>query len=283
MLNRGQGAVVAIIDTGVHIEHESLRDNYLGVGNDSWFDPRYNSSEPVDTNGHGTHALGSIVGTANGIGVAPEAKWAACRGLDNSGNGYIQYLMQCSEWLLNLSPRPNVVYNPWGGGYNDQQFNGIIEAWRTANIIPVFPIGNSGPRCNNPISPADQVGVISVGSTDRDDIVANTSSRGPGPGGRQKPEISAPGVSILSAGVQGTTSYVVKSGTASAATHVAGAIALYISKNPTADFDEIVDALRATGERPEVANNDLQCSVSEWPNMAFGYGRLNVGNFLGAP
>lgn len=66
-------------------------------------------------------------------------------------------------------------------------------------------------------SPGDQENVISVGATDSDDKLASFSSRGPAPlSGRRKPEISAPGVKIVSADIKSPTGYHALSGTSMA-------------------------------------------------------------------
>ena len=75
--NSGEGVLVGTIDTGVQGTHEALKDNF--VGDYGWFDPYDQSPVPIDTNGHGTHTMGTIAG-ANGVGVAPKSQWMACRG-----------------------------------------------------------------------------------------------------------------------------------------------------------------------------------------------------------
>ncbi|ODM87317.1 Bacillopeptidase F [Orchesella cincta] len=72
-----RGVIIATVDTGVRGTHEALKDNF--VGEYGWFDPSTSTPEPTDNNGHGTHTTGTIAG-GKGIGVAPGAKWAACRG-----------------------------------------------------------------------------------------------------------------------------------------------------------------------------------------------------------
>jgi len=258
------------------MQHEALATNFAGA----WSDPYYNTTEPTDVQSHGTHNIGAAVGTTNGIGVAPGAKWIACRGLNHQGSASDVNLLGCGQWMLTANPRPNVVSNAWGGGYNDPWYNDIIAAWKAANIIPVFGIGNSGPACGAPASPADQPGVIAVGATEEGDTMASFSSRGPAAQGLQKPDVSAPGASIVSAGNNGTDSYTVKSGIA--VPHVAGAVALYISANPNATYDQVYEALTSTGDKPIVTDDDKSCGSTEWPNMAFGYGRINAATLVGA-
>jgi len=80
---QGSNQVVAIIDTGVNAGHTALKAAYGGA----WRDPYYGTAGPTDQQGHGSHCAGSAVGRANGVGVAPQARWVACRGLNHQGSG----------------------------------------------------------------------------------------------------------------------------------------------------------------------------------------------------
>ncbi|XP_035716020.1 subtilisin-like serine protease Pen ch 13 [Folsomia candida] len=112
---QGEGTVVCIIDTGVNLGHVVLADAYCGA----WSDPHYNTAEPTDQQGHGSHCAGTVLGRANGVGVAPAAQWVACRGLNHQGSGTEATLIFCGQWVLTANPRPNIVSNSWGGGGND--------------------------------------------------------------------------------------------------------------------------------------------------------------------
>ncbi|XP_035713853.1 bacillopeptidase F [Folsomia candida] len=210
-LTQGEGVVVAVIDTGVNVGHVALTEAYAGA----WKDPYYDTLEPTDIHGHGTHCTGTILGRENGVGVAPAAKWIACRGLNHLGWGYEYQLLTCAEWVLTANPTPHIVSNSWGGGSGETWYNAAISAWRAAGIIPVFAIGNNGPLCNTVISPGDQPNLISVGATTETDGLAWFSSRGPNAQGELKPDVSAPGEDILSCGT-GRNDYVYLSGTSMA-------------------------------------------------------------------
>jgi subtilisin family serine protease len=186
--------------------------------------------------------------------------------------------------MLTASPRPDVVSNSWVGSAENPFYNDVVSAWRSADIIPVFALGNSGPSCGSAYSPGDQLNLISVGATDVYDAMASFSSRGPGPQGLQKPEVSAPGANIVSAGIDGTSSYTTKSGTSMATPHVAGAVALLRAANPNITYAQVLAALTAVDnvDRPPVSYADRDCGSTdaEWPNMAFGHGRVNIGKAL---
>jgi subtilisin family serine protease len=96
----GQGIVVGSADTGVRWTHNALKPHYRGwdgqnVEHDyNWHDAVHDSvgnpcgndsPEPCDDNGHGSHTTGTAIGDdgmGNQIGMAPGAKWIACRNID---------------------------------------------------------------------------------------------------------------------------------------------------------------------------------------------------------
>jgi len=94
----GDGFVVANADTGVQWDHPALKANYRGTNgasvdhNYNWWDAVHqtgsrcgaNTRAPCDDNGHGTHTTGTAVGVDDNyfIGMAPGAKWVACRNMN---------------------------------------------------------------------------------------------------------------------------------------------------------------------------------------------------------
>jgi len=192
----GEGIVVASVDTGVRYTHQALVNHYRGNQggsfnhNYSWWDPYGDHpTEPGDDNGHGSHTMGTMVGDdggANQIGMAPGAKWMACRGCSTSSCGDVE-LLECAQffaapWDLtksNANPdmRPNVVNNSWGDCSTsyDPWYQDVVDAWHAAGIYPVFSNGNasncgysSPPGLNTVGNPARYGNVTGVGSTGRD-------------------------------------------------------------------------------------------------------------------
>ena len=103
----------------------------------------------------------------------------------------------------------------------------------------------------------------------KDDRLAKFSLRGPSKHTNKfKPEISAPGVNILSADYKG--GYVLKTGTSMAAPHVTGAVALILEANKNLSVDKVEDILKSTATP---LTDDHYISS---PNMGYGYGKLNV-------
>jgi len=278
-VNNGGGCVAGVIDTGVNVGHTALSAGYAGA----WLDPYYSTAGPTDQQGHGSHCTGSIAGRANGVGVAPGARWIACRGLNHQGSGTEANLVRCGQFMTTANPKPNVVSNSWGGGSGATWFNQVTASWRAVNIVPVFALGNSGPNCRTANSPGDQQGLIGVGSTTSTDAMSSFSSRGP-VGANRKPEVSGPGSDIVSCGT-GANNYVTMSGTSMATPHVAGAVCIILTQNPTWTMEQVLTRLESTAAHPTLSNNDRNCGLpgaGDFPNNAFGAGRIDVGRAVGA-
>ncbi|OQR92002.1 serine protease family S08A, partial [Achlya hypogyna] len=94
---KGQGVVVGSIDSGARVTHEALKGNYRAEN--GWFQPEGRSPTPEDLHGHGTHTVGTSVG-ANGIGVAPAAKWISCQGCLPSNKCPESVLVACAQFML---------------------------------------------------------------------------------------------------------------------------------------------------------------------------------------
>ncbi|CAL8097700.1 unnamed protein product [Orchesella dallaii] len=287
--NTGQGVVVANIDTGVKYTHEALRGNYRTPY--GWFDAYHRTPNPNDLDGHGTHTMGTIAGS-HGIGVAPGAQWAACRGCDEEGCTETA-LNGCGEWVIcptlwntqqpDCSKAPQIVSNSWGGGSGNTFYEPVVNAWRAASIIPIFAAGNSGSSCATANSPGDYETVIGVGATHIDEVIATFSSRGPTYDGRIKPDVSAPGNNVRSSCFDSDTAYCTLSGTSMACPHVAGAAALLLAKNPDLTFDQVKDLLQDNADRElHFAEECGGTYYNYYPNNIYGFGRINARRSLTA-
>lgn len=315
----GQGVVVAGADTGVYWEHAALKKRYRGWNDASqtvnhsynWHDSIKNpntacqgsTTTPCDDDellggGHGSHTVGTMVGddgAANRIGMAPSAKWIACRNM-NYGVGAVPTYLECMEWFIaptdsnnqnpNPSKAPHVINNSWGcvEGCAPPLLQAPLQASRAAGIFYAVSAGNDGDVCNTLQFPlARYPESFTVGATDhRTDLVASFSSRGSvlgdpaSPLGLMKPNITAPGVGIRSALRDG--GYGSLSGTSMAGPHVAGLVALLISANPklAGKIDRLEDIIEQTAVRKtsiEGCGGDTSGTV---PNNTYGWGRIDA-------
>ena len=293
---RGEGVVIANIDTGVQFDHPALANAYrgnLGGGafdhNYNWFDPSNvcgsPSLAPCDNNGHGTHTMGTMAGddgAGNQIGVAPGVRWMAAKGCETNGCSDFA-LLSSAEWIMaptdltgaNPRPdlRPNAVNNSWGGGPGNPWYQEMVRAWTAAGIFPVFSNGNAGPSCGSAGSPGDYPESYAVGAFDINDAIAGFSSRGPSAlDGSIKPDISAPGVDVRSS-VPGN-GYAPNSGTSMAAPHVTAIVALMWSAAPSlvGDIAETRNLLDETA----VDKSDLSCGGEAENNNVWGEGTIDA-------
>ena len=294
---RGEGIVVGQSDSGADVNHPALKESYRGnTGGDNynWFDPWNGQPSPYDDGGHGTHTLGTIVGQ-NGIGIAPDATWFACANLNRNLGNPALYL-DCMQFMLAPFPQggdplsegdptlaADVLNNSWGcpelEGCDPNALLAAANHLRDAGIFVVVSTGNDGPNCstvNAPLSLYDSV--FSVGAIDQSGDLAVFSSRGPviaDGSGRIKPDIAAPGVDILSSLPGGA--YGSNSGTSMAGPHVAGAVALLWSADPSlvGDVDRTEQLLIQAAD-PYTGSTGVGCFSSDLPNVAYGYGILDV-------
>jgi len=293
---RGEGVVVANIDTGVRFNHAALVNQYRGNRGGGSFDHNYNwfdpakvcgnpSTAPCDNNNHGTHTMGTILGDDGGtnqIGVAPGARWMAAKGCE-TGSCSSDSLLKSGQWVIaptdlnGQNPRPDlgadVVSNSWGGGRGDTWYQQTIRNWIAAGTFPVFSQGNSGPNCGTANSPGDNPEAYGVGAYDINNAIANFSSRGPSPLNNEiKPNIAAPGVNVRSSVANG--GYSSFSGTSMAAPHVAGTVALIWSASAAIRGD--VPATRGLLDQSAVDVNSTGCGGTAAKNNNFGEGRLDA-------
>ena len=233
--------MIGLLDTGADVGHPDLKDKVAHWAEfDSLGIPI--SSQPHDSDEHGTHCAGTLVGgNASGrhIGLAPGAKLAAAMVLHGEEGGTDAQVLAGIDWCV--EQKVDVISLSLGGLFMDAEtpptYTEAILTCLEAGIPVVAAIGNEGEQTTG--SPGNDLFAISVGATDPQDRVAGFS------GGRtqilrksdfiepkylplpySKPELSAPGVAI-SRSVPGGK-WKAFNGTSMATPHVAGGIALLL-------------------------------------------------------
>ncbi len=288
---------VAVIDTG-YTDHPDLnakwvpgydfiRERYISVDGDGMDgDPSDQGDfEDYDDCGnsyrygsswHGTHVAGIIAAQANngqGIaGVAPNARIQPIRVLGRCG-GFSDDVADGIRWAAggsvpgaptNTNPAKVLNLSLGGEGRCDAYTQAAIDYALSRGASVVVSAGNSADDAQN-YSPANCKGVITVAATDRNGSISEYSNLGP------SVEIAAPGggaqgfnqvISTLNAGSVGASGsyYQAYQGTSMAAPHVAGTIALMLSRDPTLSPGRILNILQNTAfDKPSAT---IDCSTN---------------------
>lgn len=234
----GAGESVILFDTGVNANHAALRGRVeTAVYLQDATCPPEEIASGADFDGHGTHMAGIVAsagtpaqpasrGVAHGLARVINAK-VACRG----GPVLSSALLAAVEAALIANPAPIAVSAATApGATDDDVFSRAVDSLIDRfNLIWINAAGNGGPDGFSVGSPATAYNGISVANLDLaaagGPAVFESSSRGPTVGGRFKPDVSAPGTAIFSAGIIGDE-FVSRTGTSMAAAHVAGAAAV---------------------------------------------------------
>lgn len=321
---RGQGIVIGGNDTGFDWLHPAIQSKYRGWDGTeahhsyNWHDAIHeinpinygpdslptdnpcgiNITAPCDDNSHGTHTMGTMVGSDDGttiIGVAPDAKWIGVRNMER-GWGSVSTYLESFQWFLaptdinNENPKPelapHIINNSWYcspqegcSEANFEVYRFAVSALRAAGIVVVVAAGNDG-ECNkiNYIPDLFEES-FTIGATGMTDSIANFSSKGPVTADssmRIKPDVSAPGRGVFSCIPGG--GYAFYSGTSMASPHAAGVVALLLSARPEliGHVEEIEDILEETAIRKTADLDCLGFSGYDIPNPVYGWGRLDI-------
>jgi major intracellular serine protease len=225
--NKGEGSVIAILDSGCDILHPDLNENILGVGNFTG-DDHGDHSNVTDYLGHGTHVAGTVAATENGkgvVGVAPNSKLLIIKVIGKDGVGNMESLLKGLEyaihWRGKKGEKVDVINMSLGGIRNEVRLYNLIQKAYSKNIYIVAAAGNFGDglgETHEILYPGYYVETIQVGAIGMDYKVLNISNS------NDRLDFVGPGENILSTYLNG--SYAMLTGTSMATPHVSGAIAL---------------------------------------------------------
>jgi len=222
----GKGIVVAVVDTGVDLDHSGFAPGQVLVDQSKSFI----DNEPTadDGNGHGTHCAGTI--GSKGYGVAPDCKILPVKVLSAGGSGSwtavmngVQYAAEQKVDIMSMSL----------GGRASTSGNVVETAVKNAiasGVVCVIAAGNSGPSAKTIGTPGVVLEAITVGAINSSGTIASFSSRCVTVYNTEKPDIVAPGVNVPSLWKNGGTNTI--SGTSMATPHVAGLCALILQAKP---------------------------------------------------
>jgi hypothetical protein len=227
---------VAVIDTGIDLDHPDLGANVKGGVNTIY--PWRNAD---DDNGHGTHVAGiaaALNNTIGAVGVGPQIDLYAVKALDRRGSGYVSDIIEGIQWAINNDM--DIINMSLGTTSDVKSFHDAVKTAKNAGIVIVSAAGNSGPGDNTVIYPAKYPESIAVSATTSSDSLASYSSRGP------EVDLAAPGSSIYSTYNNGA--YATLSGTSMAAPHAAGAAAMVLAIRPGFTPDQVEFHLETNAE-----------------------------------
>ena len=273
----GSGTVVAVVDSGVDLDHPDLQGQLVpGVttigcgsretcGNGDWVGM---DGEAQDADTHGTHVTGIVAAAtdnATGIaGVAPDAKVMPIKSLEDGSGSFeeiavgIRYAVDHGADVVNLSlgALPGLQALTITG--LESSVTDAISYATERGVLVVAAAGNeSFPVCD---TPSFEPGALCVTSTDRNELPSWFSN------GAVKPDlmaVAAPGGAglvvceddIVSTVPEGTgneacgqADYDYYAGTSMATPHVAGVAALLYAQGR--DRDGVLTALTTTARTP---------------------------------
>ncbi len=218
-LTKGEGAKVAILDTGVATDHPDLKKAVVKTK-----DFTRSRAGVGDHSGHGTHTAGIIAARENStgvVGVAPECRLFIGKVLGDNGAGSLEAVASGIDWAIDQGA--DVISLSLGAPFGHPKLEAAIQRAVTANRFVIASAGNEGPSVDTVSYPAMYPNVVSVGAIDQKKKIARFSSRG------TRVDIVAPGVDILSC--YPPRGLAKLSGTSMAAPFVAGVVALMVAKH----------------------------------------------------
>jgi thermitase len=217
-LPSGQTVIVAVIDSGVCLNHPDLQGRII-----AGYDFVDNDNDPSDVFGHGCGVAGVIAANANnGIGiagVAPNAQIMPLRVLDAQGLG--NYSNIASAIVYAADNGANIINLSLAGSNNSSILQQAVAYAIAHGVVVIAAAGNF--NSPNTFYPAAYPSVIAVGSVDVNLQRSSFSNYG------TFVDVYAPGRDILSTSINGD--YAFNSGTSFAAPIVAGLTALTESFN----------------------------------------------------
>jgi major intracellular serine protease len=221
-ITKGAGVTVAVIDSGVDLEHPDLKSSIIAGKNFVEVD-----QPPFDSGEHGTHCAGIIAATNNDfgvVGVAPEAKIMPIKVLNSFGSGKMEWVVDAIKFAVDNGA--DIISMSLGCRNPVDKVLEQIKYANSHNVVCFVAAGNAG-STKQLLYPAAYTECISIGAVDEKSMRADFSCTGP------NLDFVAPGVKIFS--TVPVSSYAYLSGTSMACPFAVGVAALVLSERRQQD------------------------------------------------
>lgn len=277
---RGEGITVAVIDTGVDLEHPYLKQNLTHPS--TWLDLVDRDRQPQEEGdwsgsaasaayGHGTVVAGII------RQVAPNAQILPIRALGSDGRGLVSDVVEAVNHAIESDA--DIINLSLGSPLRSEALSQVISLAGSRGIFVTMSAGNTGRDLTFPAGQAADPLVpghryrVAVTSVDAADLKSGFAAYGADVG------LAAPGEGVW--GPAPEERLAAWSGTSMAAPMAAGALALALAQADGrlgVERAQLADVLQRSGEPLYGAGRNVE--YEQW--SALGHSRLNVWNFLDA-
>lgn len=233
--SKGEGVVVAVIDTGCDFDHPDLKNNIVQGKN---FVEQ--GKDPMDRNGHGTHVCGTIAAEDNTlgmVGVAPKTKIMPIKALNDDGSGNLNNVVNAVIWAADRGA--DFITMSLGSPAPSTPLEKAIEYAASKGSVIFCAAGNSGPNADI-MYPAKYGYTISIGAIDENLERTNFTCSG------DTLDFLAPGHNILSC-VPGNR-YAIMSGTSMSNPFAVGCASLLLSYARQIKYSTIDSMLKTSDD-----------------------------------
>ena len=141
---KGEGIKIAVIDSGCDINHDSIKDNIIGVRNFTDED-RKNQNIVIDRVGHGTHVIGTIAAKGQNntvVGVAPDVGIYVLKAIDRTGSGKLSWVVNAINYAVKL--KVDIISMSLGISQGNDKLERAIKEAINKDILVVCAAGNDG-------------------------------------------------------------------------------------------------------------------------------------------
>lgn len=263
----GRGIKVAIVDQGIDLNHQDLRDNIYPVS----YDTETKTSPSKLYGDHGTHCAGIVAAVRNNgiqvVGVAPDAKLMSVSNSLSWSSNLESNLANGINWAWENGA--DVISCSWWCEQNDLLEdaidNAVTKGREGKGCVFVKSAGNTGDAISYPGDYSQDV--LAVANMTIDGTLHPKSSHG------DNLFVTAPGTNILSTIPDNKIAKM--SGTSMACPHVAGLAALILERNPSLTAKKVHEIIAKNTKKVGTRSYNINKTYGTW-NEYYGYGLIDA-------